>query len=323
MARYGYLIPTRGSVLESDDRETLAARTAADVVGLAERAEAIGLDSVWVGDSVLAKPRHDAFSTLAALSTATEAVDLGTAVHLPALRHPVHVAHQTATIDQLSGGRLRFGVGVGRGSAVAAEHAALDVPFGERGARLDELLEVVTGLWGGEPIDYEGEFYQLRDASIGFEPVREPPIYVASAAFDPAEGFPRRIRERLLEHGGGWLPIGVDPDTYAQGLDRIRSALTEAGRSSKTFDPALYLNVVVDDDESRAIESARRFYDRYYPSRGMLTEQQIRDLGAFGPAADVAETLAAYRDAGVERFVVRFTSRDQRTQLRRFTDVIA
>lgn len=323
MSSYGYLVPTRGSVLTSDDSQTLAAKTAADVIGLAQRAEAFGFDSVWVGDSVLAKPRHDALSTLAALATATDAVDLGTAVHLPALRHPIHVAHQTATIDQLSGGRLRFGVGVGRGSAVEAEHAALDVPFRERGARLDELLDVVTGLWSGDAVDYDGEFYQVSDASIGFEPVRDPPIYVASAAFDPADGFPRRIRERLLKHGSGWLPIGVDPDAYAQALDRIRSLLSKADRSSAAFDPALYLDVVVDLDESRAIETARQFYERYYPSRDELTDQQIRDRGVFGSPEDVAATLEAYEDVGVERFVVRFTARDQRAQLRRFTDLVA
>lgn len=322
MPRYGYLVPTRGSVLTSDDSQTLAAKTAADVIGLSQRAETLGFDSLWVGDSVVAKPRHDALSTLAALATATDAADLGTAVHLPALRHPVHVAHQTATIDQLSGGRLRFGVGVGRGPAVEAEHATLDVPFEQRGARLDELLDVVTDLWRGDAVAYDGEFYQVDGASIGFEPVRDPPIYVASAAFDPSQGFPRPIRERILEHGGGWLPIGVAPDTYAEALNRIQSLLIEADRSPASFDPALYLDVVVDDDEQRAIEEARAFYERYYPSREDLSEQWIRDHGLFGPPERVASTLDAYEDAGVERVVVRFTAGDQRTQLRRFVDAV-
>lgn len=321
MPNYGYLVPTRGSVLTSEDSQTLAAKTAADVIGLARRAEALGFDSLWVGDSVLAKPRHDALSTLAALATATESADLGTAVHLPGLRHPVHVAHQTATIDQLSGGRLRFGVGVGRGAAVQAEHDTLGVPFDRRGANLDELLDVVTGLWDGRAIDYDGEFYDLEDASIGFEPVRDPPIYVASSAFDPAKGFPRRIRERIVTHGGGWLPIGVEPTTYATALDRIRELLTDAGRSPGAFDPALYLDVVIDRDEDRAIETARQFYDQYYPARGELTEEEVRHHGVFGAPEDVAARLDAYNDAGVDRLVVRFTASEQRAQLRQFLDV--
>lgn len=70
----------------------------------------MGYRSVWVGDSVLAKPRLEPLSTLAAVATATSAVELGTAVYLPVLRHPIHVAHATATVDQLSGGRLSLGL---------------------------------------------------------------------------------------------------------------------------------------------------------------------------------------------------------------------
>lgn len=322
MQRYGYLLPTRGIVLTSDDRRTLAAKTEADVTGLARRAEALGFDAVWVGDSVLAKPRLDPLSTLAAVATATDAVDLGTAVHLPTLRHPVHVAHRTATVDQLSGGRLRLGVGVGIGPDVEAEYANLGIGFGDRGARLDELLDVVSALWAGDSVDYDGEFYEIADASIGFEPATDPQIYVASAAFDPSDGFPRRIRERLIEHGDGWLPIAVDPAQYAGALEAIRSFLDEAARSPDAFDPAFYLDAVIDEDEDRAIAEARRFYDRYYPAWGELSDDEIRDRGAFGPPATVAETLEAYEDAGAERFVVRFTARDQRTQLRRFTDLV-
>jgi hypothetical protein len=92
MASHGFLLPTRNSVMTSDDAATLTAKTNSDVVGLAERAESAGFDSVWVGDSVLAKPRHEPLTTLAALATATESVSLGTAACLPPLRHPVHVA---------------------------------------------------------------------------------------------------------------------------------------------------------------------------------------------------------------------------------------
>ena len=321
MSTFGYLLPTRGSVLGSDDPGTLAAKTEADVVGLARRAEALGLDSVWVGDSVLAKPRHDPFTTLAAVATATEAVDLGTAVHLPVLRHPVHVAHRTATLDQLAGGRLRWGVGVGSGSDVEAEYAALGVPFEERGARLDELLDVVTALWSGDPVDYDGAFYQLEAASIGFSPTSSPPIYLATAAFDPDVGVPRPIEDRLVAHGSGWLPISLSPADYAEGLGAVRSSLEDAGRSADALDPALYLDVVIGADEADAIETARGFYEAYYTAWDHpLSDDAVRSHGAFGPAEAVAGTIEAYADAGVETVVVRFAAPDQRAQLRRFVD---
>lgn len=322
MTKYGYLLPTRGIVLTSDDASTLTSKVESDVVGLARRAESMDFDSVWVGDSVLAKPRLEPLSTLAAVAMATDAVDLGTAVYLPTLRNPVHVAHLTSTVDQLSGGRLGLGIGVGIGPDVEAEYRNLDHDFGTRGARMDELLDVVTRLWEGGPVDYDGEFFQLDAASIGFSPARNPPIYIPTAAFDPSDGFPTSIRERLVAYGDGWLPIGLSPDTYATSLDRIHSILAEAGRDPDSFDPAFYLDAVIDDDETAAIEEAREFYDRYYPAWDRLSDEEVRDRGAFGSAAELAETLEAYTAAGVENLVVRFTARDQRTQLRRFTDVV-
>lgn len=323
MRRFGYLLPTRGSVLGSDDAGTLAAKTAADVVGLARRAEAAGFGSVWVGDSVLAKPRHEPLTTLAAVATATESVDLGTAVYLPPLRHPVHVAHAAATVDQLSGGRLRLGVGVGIGEGVREEYGSLGVPFTERGPRLDEALDVMTKLWRGETVDHDGPFHALEGASLGFQPVREPPVYVATGGLTDGGEVPGAIRSRLAEHATGWLPIGLTPEEYADALAAIRDDLADAGRSGDDLDPALYRDVVVDPDEERALATARRFYGRYYPDWGELTPAFMRAHGTFGAPADVAAELSAYAEAGVETFVVRFTARDQRTQLSRFVDAVA
>lgn len=322
MPDFGFLLPTRGVVLSGNDPETIAAKTESDVIGLAKRAEALDFSSVWVGDSVLAKPRLEPLSTLAAVATATDAVELGTAVYLPNLRHPVNVAHLTTTVDQLSGGRLALGVGVGIGADVEREHANLDVPFEQRGQRLDELLDCVTSLWSGTEVTYDGTVYSLTEAGIGFEPVRTPPLYIASAAFDASAGFPRPILERLVEYGDGWLPIALSPDTYASALDRIHEHLESAGRTPATFDPALYLDVVIDEDEDRALETAREFYDAYYPAWDTLSDAEINARGAFGPAAQVAETVSAYDAAGVETLVVRFTAPDQRSQLARFTDAV-
>jgi alkanesulfonate monooxygenase SsuD/methylene tetrahydromethanopterin reductase-like flavin-dependent oxidoreductase (luciferase family) len=321
MVDYGYLLSTRGSVLSSDDDQTLAAKTQADVIGLAQRAEASGFRSVWVGDSVLAKPRHEPLSTLAAVGTATESVQLGTAVYLPPLRDPVHVAHLSATVDQLSGGRLALGIGVGSGSDVEAEYANLDLDFGTRGRRMDELLDVVTELWSGESVDYDGDHVTLDDASIGFGPVRDPPIYVPTAAFDPTEGYPTPIRRRLAEYGGGWLPIGLSPEDYATAREGVESILEDADRDPDSVDKALYLDVVVDEDERRALDTAKDFYARYYPARPERPDDYMRKTGAFGPAADVAERLEEFKAAGVEHFAVRFTAPDQRRQLSRFADL--
>lgn len=329
MASHGYLLPTRGVVLGSTKPGDLAARVAADVMGLARHAEALDYDAVWAGDSVLAKPRLEPLTTLAAVAAVTDHVDLGTAVYLPALRNPVHVAQQTATVDQLAGGRLNLGVGVGIRPTERDEQAQLGVPFERRGALLDEGVEAIEALWRDDRVDLEGEFVSLDGASIGFGPIAPPPIYVASAAFDPAAGFPRRLRERLVTRAGGWLPIATSPGSYAAGLETARDALAEAGRDPKALDPAYYQDVVIAETEAAALERARDFLTAYYPAdeltylpRNALDDDQLRRRGAFGPPEVVRTHLERYASAGVETFVTRFPTFDQRDQLRAFADLV-
>ena len=104
--RIGYLLPTRERVMESR-HET------ASLLALAERAEVLGFDSVWVGDSITARPRHEPLTLLSAVAARTKRVELGTAVLLPALRNPVVLAHGIATLDQISQGRFILGLGAG------------------------------------------------------------------------------------------------------------------------------------------------------------------------------------------------------------------
>ncbi|WP_436348578.1 LLM class flavin-dependent oxidoreductase [Natronorubrum sp. FCH18a] len=322
MTSFGYLLPTRGIVLSSDDDATLASKTQTDVINMGVQAETLGFESVWAGDSVLARPRLEPLTTLAAVAAATDTIGLGTAVYLPALRNPANVAHLTATVDQLSGGRLSFGVGAGASrSDVEAEHANLDAPFEDRGEAINELLSIVTELWSGETVTHDGSFYQLEGASLGFGPVRSPTVYVPTGAFDPDRGFPKTIRERLIEHGDGCLPNVVSPDEYRASLDAIEELLETAGRDPATFDPALYMDVVVDDSEDAARQQAREFYDQYY-GKGVITDEQLATRGLYGPLDHVEAELGAYADAGVETMVVRFTAREQRAQLRQFASTL-
>jgi alkanesulfonate monooxygenase SsuD/methylene tetrahydromethanopterin reductase-like flavin-dependent oxidoreductase (luciferase family) len=124
--KLGYLLPTREQVMEGKP-------DAASLLALATRAEAAGFDSVWVGDSLLARPRHEPLTLLAAVAGRVPRVELGTAVLLPALRNPVLLAHQVATLDQVCEGRLILGVGFAADVAnIRAEFAAAGVPFEKR-----------------------------------------------------------------------------------------------------------------------------------------------------------------------------------------------
>jgi alkanesulfonate monooxygenase SsuD/methylene tetrahydromethanopterin reductase-like flavin-dependent oxidoreductase (luciferase family) len=161
--RLGVLLPTRGLVMES------ARRPAVDVCWtMARRADEAGYDAVWVGDSIVAKPRLEALTTLAYVAAMTSRVRLGTAVLLPALRHPVVLAHQIANLDQMSRGRIVLGLGVGWSLPSAErEWAACGADHKRRVRRLEEHVEIWRLLWRGEPVTRRGDrFARLGDGII-------------------------------------------------------------------------------------------------------------------------------------------------------------
>src|ERR1700692_1496582 len=150
--KLGYLLPTREQIMEGKPE-------AAPLLALAARAEALGFDSVWVGDSLLARPRHEPLTLLAGVAGRVPRVALGTAVLLPALRNPVVLAHLVATLDQVSEGRLILGVGIARDVPnIRAEFAACGVPFEKRVGRMMEGLRLCRALWTGEAVNWDGRW---------------------------------------------------------------------------------------------------------------------------------------------------------------------
>jgi alkanesulfonate monooxygenase SsuD/methylene tetrahydromethanopterin reductase-like flavin-dependent oxidoreductase (luciferase family) len=163
-SKIGYLLPTRERVMEGRP-ET------GPLLELAARAEGLGFDSVWVGDSLLARPRHDPLTLLAAVAARTQKVMLGTAVFLPALRNPVVLAHQLATLDQISEGRLVLGAGIASDVPnIRAQFAAAGVPFEGRVGRMMEGLRLARALWTGKPVDWEGR-WPVKGGVLGPTPI--------------------------------------------------------------------------------------------------------------------------------------------------------
>ncbi|MEA2808168.1 MAG: hypothetical protein QOJ17_2309, partial [Rhodospirillaceae bacterium] len=176
MPRLGYLLPTRERIMGGQP-ET------ASLLALAERAEALGFDSIWVGDSLLARPRHDALTLLTAVAARTRKVELGTAVLLPALRNPVVLAHQLATLDRIAEGRLILGVGIASDwPNIRAEFEAAGVPFDKRVGRLIEGLALCRALWTGKPVDWDGR-WKVERGVLGPVPHRPggPPLWIGGS----------------------------------------------------------------------------------------------------------------------------------------------
>src|SRR6478672_10587518 len=171
--KIGYLLPTREQIMEGQ-------AGTGSLLALAVRAEALGYDSVWVGDSVLARPRHDPLTLLAGVAGRVPRVALGTAVLLPALRNPVLLAHQVATLDQVSEGRFILGVGIARDVPnIRAEFTACGVPFEKRVGRMMEGLRLCRALWGGDPVAWDGRG-TVQHGTLAPMPNRPdgPPIWI-------------------------------------------------------------------------------------------------------------------------------------------------
>jgi len=306
MTDVGYLLPTRESVMGG-------APDPGPLLGLAERAEALGYRSVWVGDSIVAKPRHEPLTMLAAVAARTSRVHLGTAVLLPALRDPVVLAHLVATVDLLSAGRLILGIGMAADTPPnRAEFAAVGVPYRRRGQRMVENIDVCRSLWTTEPVHRTGDLYPLDNVQMLPAPrtAGGPPIWAAG-------GGPISIR-RAAEHYDGWFPIGANQERFIAGVAEVTELAEAAGRPRPTI--AMYLTVSVDDDQARAESTLEDFLGDYYSAPGPAVRKMQATVA--GPLDAVAEGIASWATAGADHLVLRFVG-DHDRHLAQLADVVA
>jgi alkanesulfonate monooxygenase SsuD/methylene tetrahydromethanopterin reductase-like flavin-dependent oxidoreductase (luciferase family) len=307
MPRLGYLLPTRERIMEG-------VHETAPLLALAEKAEGLGFDSVWVGDSLLARPRHDPLTLLAAVAARTRKVEMGTAVLLPALRNPVVLAHQVATLDRLSEGRLILGIGIASDVPnIRAEFVAAGVPFEKRVGTLVEGVALARALWTGKPVDWDGR-WKMKGALLGPTPHREggPPIWIG--------GSVAAARERTGRLFDGWFPNAPSPADYSVQWSEVKAAAQAAGRDPGKLTGAMYLTLAIDDDAVRADARIGAYLEQYYGQRADVLRK--RQMCYAGPAKGAAAWLQSYVDAGASHLVVRFAGEHDRhlgmvSQLRR------
>lgn len=319
--RLGLVLPSRGVLMHGrDPRELLV---------LAERAEASGAFAhVWVGDSLLAKPRIEAVATLAAVAARTQRVRLGVAcmASLPA-RDPVLLACQWASLDVLSHGRTILAACLGGGGEGEPRHARearnLGIGAGERARRLEENVVVMRRLWCEDRVTHEGEFHRLEDAALELRPEqRPPPVWmVATPRLGGAPpGRALRALDRVARLGDGWLTNAPTPTAFAALRERVLDAARALGRRFETLPCALYANLHIDEDRERALRGSQAFFDAYYGIRS--TREAIEGAVALGPAEDCAERLRGFAEAGASDLLLRFCARDPHEQLRRCLDAV-
>ena len=291
MVKVGVLLPSRETVMY--DQGTGDPRR---LVAIARQAEDLGYDSVWAGDSLLAKPRSDPLTLLAGVATVTQRVELGTAVLLASQRNPEQLAQSVATVDALAGGRFILGIGSGPGADnVRTDHELVGADFDHRASRAIEVAKRFKALWSGSDAP---QMYPLPGRVGG------PPIWMGG------EG-PRTL-ERTGRLADGWFPISPTVEKFSAGLDRVRAAAAAAGRDPVELDIAIYVTVVI-GDPARARAEVEEHLELYY-------NQPFDVISRFqgvctGSAESVIAFIRAFIDAGVDHVCVRFATRDVEGQM--------
>jgi probable F420-dependent oxidoreductase len=173
-----------------------------DIRRVAKAAEELGFDSVWTTEHIIVGPEavdpygrvYDPLVTLAWIAGWTERIGLGTSIILVPLHHPIHLAKEVATLQELSGGRVTLGVGMGWHKD---EYDFMGIEFAGRGRRADEEIRVMRALWGNER-SFEGDHWSFHDATFEPRPSRQPEIWVG--------GSSARAIRRARELGDAWHP---------------------------------------------------------------------------------------------------------------------
>lgn len=277
-------------------------------VRMAVEAERLGFDSVWGNDHVNTQhyvraefpdpPRfYDPYLYMSYVAAQTSTLRLATAITVMGFRHPVVVAKQAATLDQLSGGRFILGVGTG---AYREETAALWTgrPL-HRGRHAEEFLTALGALLSERRASFHGEHIAFDDVESFPKPVQSPlPVLSGGNARGP--------RERAARHGTGWLPAVLSPAEVAAGLAEIRQVAAEAGRDLPTdFEVAPQLSVAMGssvDDAMDRFERTQLFTHMQSLSTTTLKDQQeggFVDRNLVGSTARIQDQVHAYAEAGV------------------------
>ncbi|MBI4306984.1 MAG: LLM class flavin-dependent oxidoreductase [Chloroflexi bacterium] len=303
--RIGVVLPTRGILLQGPDPVP-----AAHVLDVAQRAEDIGVDSLWVGDSLIAKPRLEPLATLAAVAARTSRVRIGTAVLLGALRHPLLLAQTAATVDLLSQGRLVLAMGAGGAFTPGQQqewHSA-GIDRSTRGRRLAEIIEIAQRLWQGETVTFQGRFFSLDRVALGFRPHQRPRIPVLLACHS-GPGLERQYR-RAARLADGMISITDSPAEFAGVRKAVLQEVQAAGRDPLAFRAAYYMTVNLDHDPDAAASEGDAWVKAYYGLNWWGDR-----WGPYGRAESVVARIREYTAAGADEVILRFASYDQPRQL--------
>jgi len=255
------------------------------------RAEELGFESAWTSEQVLGSaPLLGPIELMSYAAAITERIRLGVSMLILPLYSPLHLAKSLSSVDQLSRGRLDVGLGLGGRFRM---FPAFGVDPSTLVARFNESLDLIETLWSEEKVDFEGRFWQLKDAQMEPKPWQKPrpPLWFGGAA-------PPALR-RAVKRGDGFF--GAGSQTTQQFIDQVavvRDAMQESGRAD--FKIAKRVYVTVDDDEARARTRMGEALEKLYGYFGI----KVLDGAVVGSPATCIRGLAEVRDAGAEMILL-------------------
>lgn len=267
-----------------------------ELVGVKDFADTtvqMGFDSIWVPDTVVtAEHALDCLPVVGAFIEHTRDIPVGTCVVVVPWRPAAILAKEVATLDYMSGGRFIFGIGAGPGGNPAFEVTGVDSR--ERGARTDEALKIMKGLWSDKPFSHKGKFYEFENMFMEPKPVQRPgpPIWVGGHS----EGALRRAGR----FGDGFMPTSISPAVYQRATTMIERHAEKFGRDPGRIERAVHLSFRAAESEAEA--SVRASEDM--SNRMGRKVEILPNESAIGTVDDCLRSMERYLSCGIEHFVV-------------------
>jgi probable F420-dependent oxidoreductase len=294
---FGFVLPCRS--WEPVDMERLRR--------VAQRADELGFGELWVTENTL----DDSFSfdpmvVLAYAAALTTRIRLGISVVVLPLHSPIHVAHQAASLDYVSGGRAVLGLGLGR----AAHYTDFQIPLERRVTRFNEGVEVIKALWTQPKAAYQGDFFQV-ESGMAIRPVQKPhpPIWLGGTHPD--------TWRRAARIADGWMGAGGSTRaSFVEAVPVLRDALEKAGRDPSKFTISKRIFMSVHENAGVAYKEALRWFTDVYHNPPMLETN-----GFYGTPEQAREYIEAIRDQGANHLLLNPVTR-QEEQIEALAEII-
>jgi len=304
---FGVLLHTRHLI--RDDGLDVSFESIWEEAALAEK---LGMDHVWIGDSVtvLDRARGDCLALMASLAMKTNRVKVGTVPLLPALRSPVLLAHTLATLDVISQGRVLIGASVAPSLPyIRHQFDACGVPYSEKAGRLSESIEIMKRLWTEKTVSFQGKYHKLQDVGILPHPIQQPSIPVWVTA-DRNENALKRVA-RLAD---GWFTSGSRPvEKFVSNRNKIKAYAEAYGRPKWDVPSGIYATFNLSSDRNKAVEEGWKWAVEFFRQPKANLDHLFT---IFGTPDDCVQLIQSYVDAGLTLIVARLASSDVVTQMR-------